>query len=287
MANSDVYLNGQLLGHRPYGYVSFTYELTPHLQAGKNVIAVRVDNSQQPASRWYPGAGINRQVRLVTTSDTHIIPWGTFVTTPSVSADSATIHIRATATNESTAAAKLSLRVQLTGPNGATITTMKPITSEATEIAPGATADLNAETTISHPDRWDIAHGVMYTVHATLLRDGKAVDNEAVPFGIREYHFDPDKGFCLNGRNHKMQGVCHPHRWRRHGRGGAAGGMGAALDRAAQAWRERHPHRAQPARARVPGPVRPHGLPGDGRDVRLLDGGQEPVRLPPLLHEWS
>ncbi len=207
MANSDVYLNGQLLGHRPYGYVSFTYELTPHLQAGKNVIAVRVDNSQQPASRWYPGAGINRQVRLVTTSDTHIIPWGTFVTTPSVSADSATIHIRATATNESTAAAKLSLRVQLTGPNGATITTMKPITSEATEIAPGATADLNAETTISHPDRWDIAHGVMYTVHATLLRDGKAVDNEVVPFGIREYHFDPNNGFFLNGVHHKVLGV--------------------------------------------------------------------------------
>ena len=207
MANSDVYLNGQLLGHRPYGYVSFTYELTPHLQAGKNVIAVRVDNSQQPASRWYPGAGINRQVRLVTTSDTHIIPWGTFVTTPSVSADSATIHIRATATNESTAAAKLSLRVRLTGPNGATITTMKPITSEATEIAPGATADLNAETTISHPDRWDIAHGVMYTVHATLLRDGKAVDNEVVPFGIREYHFDPNNGFFLNGVHHKVLGV--------------------------------------------------------------------------------
>jgi len=207
MANSDVYLNGQLLGHRPYGYVSFTYELTPYLQAGKNVIAVRVDNSQQPASRWYPGAGINRQVRLVTTSDTHIIPWGTFVTTPSVSAESATIHIRATATNQSAAAAKLSLRVQLTGPNGATITTTKPITSEATEIAPGATADLNAETTISHPDRWDLAHGAMYTVHATLLRDGKAVDNEAVPFGIREYHFDPNNGFFLNGVHHKVLGV--------------------------------------------------------------------------------
>ena len=207
MANSDVYLNGQLLGHRPYGYVSFTYELTPHLLAGKNVIAVRVDNSQQPASRWYPGAGINRQVRLVTTSDTHIIPWGTFVTTPAVSAESATIHIRATATNESAAAAKLSLRVQLTGPNGATITTTKPITSESTEIAAGATADLNAETTISHPDRWDIAHGVMYTVHATLLRDGKAVDDEAVPFGIREYHFDPNNGFFLNGVHHKVLGV--------------------------------------------------------------------------------
>ena len=82
MANSDVYCNGELLGHRPYGYVSFNYDLTPHLHAGKNIIAVRVDDSQQPACRWYPGAGINRQVRLITTSQIHIAPWGTFVTTP-------------------------------------------------------------------------------------------------------------------------------------------------------------------------------------------------------------
>ncbi len=81
MANSDVYCNGELLGHRPYGYVSFNYDLTPHLHAGKNIIAVRVDDSQQPASRWYPGAGINRHVRLITTNDIHIAPWGTFVTT--------------------------------------------------------------------------------------------------------------------------------------------------------------------------------------------------------------
>ena len=84
MANSDVYCNGELLGHRPYGYVSFNYDLTPHLHAGKNIIAVRVDDSQQPASRWYPGAGINRHVRLITTGHTHIVPWGTFVTTPDI-----------------------------------------------------------------------------------------------------------------------------------------------------------------------------------------------------------
>src|SRR5579863_3256091 len=121
MANSDVYLNGELLGHRPYGYVSFVYELTPHLQPGANTIAVRVDDSQQPASRWYPGAGINRQVRLVTTGDTHIIPWGTFVTTPNVTANSATVHVRTTVTNESAEPANLSLRVRITGPNGAPV----------------------------------------------------------------------------------------------------------------------------------------------------------------------
>jgi beta-galactosidase len=207
MANSDVYLNGELLGHRPYGYVSFVYELTPHLRAGKNVIAVKVDDSQQPASRWYPGAGINRQVRLVTTGDAHIVPWGTFVTTPVVTADSATIHIRSTVTNESAAPAKLTLRVQLTAPNGSAIKTAKPIVSEAADVASGATADLDAEATIPNPDRWDIGHGAMYTVHATLLRDGKPVDEEVVPFGIREFHFDADQGFFLNGVHHKVLGV--------------------------------------------------------------------------------
>jgi beta-galactosidase len=218
MANSDVYLNGELLGHRPYGYVSFYYELTPHLHPGKNTISVRVDDSQQPASRWYPGAGINRQVRLVTTSDAHIVPWGTFVTTPSVSAASATIHVRSTVTNESAAPVNLTLRVRLTGPNGAPVLATKVVSSASSQnVAPGANADLDAEMTLPKPDRWDLDHPVLYTVHATLLRDGKAVDDEDVPFGIREFHFDPDKGFFLNGVHHKVYGVAL------HTDGGAVG----------------------------------------------------------------
>jgi beta-galactosidase len=218
MANSDVYLNGELLGHRPYGYVSFYYELTPHLRVGLNTIAVRVDDSQQPASRWYPGAGINRQVRLVTVSDAHIVPWGTFVTTPSVSAASATVHVRSTVTNESATPVKLSLRVRLTGPNGAAVpaTNDKP-GATTVSVPPGASADLDADVTVPKPDRWDLDHGVMYTAHATLLRDGKVVDDEDVPFGIREFHFDADKGFFLNGIHHKVYGAAM------HTDGGAVG----------------------------------------------------------------
>jgi beta-galactosidase len=217
MANSDVYLNGELLGHRPYGYVSFYYELTPHLHPGNNVIAVRVDDSQQPASRWYPGAGINRQVRLVTTSALHIVPWGTFVTTPNVTADSAAVHVRTTVINESSAPAVLSLDMHITGPGGATVPTDDISTAAPVTVAPGATADLNAETVVPNPDRWDIGHGALYTVHATLLRDGKPVDNEDVPFGIREFHFDADQGFFLNGIHHKVYGVAL------HTDGGAVG----------------------------------------------------------------
>jgi len=216
MANSDVYLNGELLGHRPYGYVSFVYELTPHLHPGKNVLAVKVDDSQQPASRWYPGAGINRQVRLITTGDTHIVPWGTFVTTPTVSAESATIHVRSTVTNETAAPVNLSLRVRLTGPNGAALGKAME-SAQPLYVSPGATADLDTEMTLAKPDRWDLDHPAMYTVHATLLRDGKAVDDEDVPFGVREFHFDPDKGFFLNGVHHKVYGVAL------HTDGGAVG----------------------------------------------------------------
>jgi beta-galactosidase len=218
MANSDVYLNGALLGHRPYGYVSFEYELTPHLQPGTNVIAVRVDDSQQPASRWYPGAGINRQVRLITTGDAHIVPWGTFVTTPEISAAGATIHITTTVTNESAAPVNLSLRVRITGPNGAPVLAGKEISSlQSLQVFPRATADLDAETVLPKPDRWDLDHPVLYTVHATLLRDGKAVDDEDVPFGIREFRFDANKGFFLNGVHHKVYGVAL------HTDGGAVG----------------------------------------------------------------
>jgi len=225
MANSDVYCNGALLGHHPYGYTSFFYDLTPHLHAGTNTIAVRVDDSQQPASRWYPGAGINRQVRLVTVSDIHIVPWGTFVTTPQVSAASATIHVASSVVNQSKSAEHVSLAITLIAPNGHAV---KTFTSPAETIEPNQTTTLDAETEISHPDRWDLGHGSLYAVKATLLRNGKSADNEDVPFGIRAFHFDADKGFFLNGVHHKIYGVAlHTD----------AGALGTAVPLAA--WRRR------------------------------------------------
>ena len=205
MANSDVYLNGQLLGHRPYGYVSFHYDITQQLHTGINTLAVRVDDAQQPASRWYPGASINRHVRIVTTTDTHIAPLGTFVTTPAVSATSATIHVRSSVINQSAKPSVVSLAVSLIAPNGKRLQTFlspTPIT-----IAPGASFDLNAETKIPNPYRWDLVHPTLYTVHTALMREGRAVDNEDLAIGIREFHFDPNQGFFLNGTHHKIYGV--------------------------------------------------------------------------------
>jgi beta-galactosidase len=207
MANSDVYCNGELLGHRPYGYVSFNYDLTPHLHAGKNIIAVRVDDSQQPASRWYPGAGINRQVRLITVSNVHIAPWGTFITTPQVSAESATIHVRVAVTNDSDQPASIAIAPELISPTGVHLTAQPNFRSNSTTIPAHKSADLEVETTIPRPDRWDLEHGALYTLNARLLEDNKPIDNETVPFGIREFHFDPDQGFFLNGVHHKIYGA--------------------------------------------------------------------------------
>jgi beta-galactosidase len=207
MANSDVYCNGELLGHRPYGYVSFNYDLTPHLHAGKNIIAVRVDDSQQPASRWYPGAGINRQVRIITTNAVHIAPWGTFVTTPKVSTDSATIHVRTTVANDSDSPTTVSLKFDLTSPAGYHLV-IKPTEKIPTASLPAhESANLETELTLPNPDRWDLAHGSLYIAHTAILSNNKPIDEEDIPFGIREFHFDPDQGFFLNGKHHKIYGV--------------------------------------------------------------------------------
>ena len=205
MANSDVYCNGELLGHRPYGYVSFNYDLTPHLHVGKNTIAVRVDDSQQPASRWYPGAGINRQVRLITTSQVHIAPWGTFVTTPKVSAESATIHVRVKVENDSNQPARVTLDIALM--DGLPVA-VDGVIAPPTLIGPHASADLETELSLPHPELWDLDHPALHTIQASIHEQKKpTADDESVTFGIREFHFDPNQGFFLNGTHHKIYGA--------------------------------------------------------------------------------
>jgi beta-galactosidase len=207
-ANSDVYCNGTFLGHHPSAYISFHYNLTPCLHAGINTIAVRTDTSQQPASRWYTGSGINRHVRLMTLNEVHIAPWGTVVTTPKVSAEQATIHIHTTVQNDSDHPAFVTLNVTLTLPSGKPLLTYKPITSKPALIAPHDAAGLEADVSLPHPDLWDIAHGTLHTITASIHEYQKPIaDSETIPFGIREFHFDPNQGFFLNGHHHKIYGV--------------------------------------------------------------------------------
>jgi len=204
MANSDVYLNGTLLGHRPNGYVSFYYDLTPHLKPGPNVLAVRADTAQQPASRWYEGLGIYRPVRLILTNDLHVTPWSTFISTPSVAADKATIQVEADLTNEASTPAKAALQITLIGPDGKTAATG---TTPAKDLAAKASTHFATQLTITNPHLWDLDTPNLYHAVVRVLSANQPVDEDQQPFGIREFHFDPNTGFWLNGRNFKIKGA--------------------------------------------------------------------------------
>jgi beta-galactosidase len=211
MANSDVWVNGFHLGRRPYGYVSFRYELTGHLNFGgdkQNVLAVRADDSAQPASRWYSGAGIYRHVRLVVTDPVHIEHWGTFVTTPRVTKDSATVGVRSTVVNQSDAPRSVSLSVTLFDPASRLL---KVASTKAQTIQAGQSLDLRQDVEVKNPQRWDVNNPNLYSVAASIRSGGATLDDETVAFGIREFRFDADTGFWLNGRNFKLKGVCLHH----------------------------------------------------------------------------
>jgi len=216
MANSDVWINGFHLGKRPYGYVSFRYELTGHVKFGRdaNVLAVRADNSGQPASRWYAGAGIYRHVRLVMEDPLHLEANSIFVTTPKIETAQATVHVSGTVANQSDAARTVSIEIAILGPNGKTAKTGDP---QSQAVAAGKSAEFQQDLAISQPDIWNPDHPALYRAVVRVKAGKDTLDDEVTPFGIREFHFDPATGFWLNGRNFKLKGVCL------HGDGGAVG----------------------------------------------------------------
>jgi beta-galactosidase len=219
MANSDVWVNGFLLGHRPYGYSSFAYELTGHLAVGgDNVIAVRVDNSKQVAARWYTGSGIIRHVRLVVEDPVHVVRHSTFITTAGITAARATVHVHTTVVNESTEAETVSLAVGLGSPVGGSSETDYATAIAPSEIPAGKSADFDADFSVANPVLWDLDRPALYTASVDVETGGTIVDEDVEKFGIRDAKFEAATGFWLNGRNLKLKGVCV------HGDGGAFGG---------------------------------------------------------------
>ena len=211
MANSDVWINGFHLGHRPYGYVSFRYELTGHLNFGsdkQNVLAIRADNSGQPASRWYAGAGIYRHVRLVITDPVHIEHWSTFITTPKVETAEATVRVESIVVNQSDALRNVSLQITLLDPDGRIV---QNVSTRPQEVAAGKSVNFRQDFAVKSPKIWDIVHPYIYRAVTRLHADDSTLDDETTSFGIREFHFDAATGFWLNGRNFKIKGVCLHH----------------------------------------------------------------------------
>jgi beta-galactosidase len=206
--NSEVWINGQYLGQRPFGYIGFAYDLTPHLNPGnENVIAVKVDNSRQPGSRWYSGSGIYRHTWLVAVNPVHVAQWGTFVTTPQVSKDSAAVHVKTRVRNETAAAVSCTLATAVVDRDGQVVRTAE--TSQ--EIGPHAEYEFGQPLTVDKPMLWNLAAPYLYKVRSTVQVGRQVVDEYETPIGIREAIFDAGRGCLLNGEHVKLNGVCLHH----------------------------------------------------------------------------
>lgn len=209
MEKSDVWINGHHLGQRPSGYISFEYELTDHLNFGKdNVITVKADTSAQPASRWYTGAGIYRHVRLVTKDAVCIPQYGVFVTTPQVNDKEAVINVSGEISNNSKVDRNVHLEMKIYESSGKFVTDLN---TETKLIKAGNTTSLENKVTLKKPKTWNIETPQMYKVIVQAVSGNTILDTETIPFGIRDYKFEAKTGFWLNGKNFKVKGVCVHH----------------------------------------------------------------------------
>jgi hypothetical protein len=207
--NSDVWVNGHHLGHRPSGYTGFRYDLKPHLRLDgqSNLIAVRVQRENVADSRWYPGSGIYRHVRLVVTPPVHVAPWGVFVTTPRVSRDSANVNAQVEVANESDAPRMLHIQTQVRDGQGRTVSEAE----DARNVAAGQAYTFSTWQTVPHPMRWSTATPHLYTLTTRVTSEGILLDEVQTPFGIRTFRFDPNTGFHLNDAPLLLKGVCMHH----------------------------------------------------------------------------
>jgi len=184
--NSTVYVNGKKVGSRPYGYSSFEYDITPYVHEGKNVVAVRVDNSDQPNSRWYSGCGIYRHVWLTKTHPIHIKHWGVYVHDGKVEVD-----------YENPTNQRVTVVNALIDANGKLIARAKNGSM------------FHVQSSILH--KWSCEKPYVYKVRTQLIVGNKVVDEIETSTGFRDFKFDPKTGFWLNGKNFKLNGVCEHH----------------------------------------------------------------------------
>ena len=195
--NSTVYVNGQKVGNRPYGYSSFEYDITPYLKDGENVVAVRVDNSDQPNSRWYSGCGIYRHVWLTQTHPIHVKHWGVYVHDGKVEVD-----------YDNPTKKKVTVKNFLIDADGKVVARSTGLISHLSPLT-------------SHLKKWSCDDPYIYKVRTQLIADGKVVDEVETTTGFRDFKFDAKTGFWLNGKNFKLNGVCEHHDF---------GCLGAALN---------------------------------------------------------
>lgn len=222
---SKVYFNGHLLGERPNGYISFMYDVTPYLKDNEeNVIAVRVDHSKFADSRWYTGSGIYRDVWLVYSNPIHIAQWGIFAY-PSIEKNNRGIlNIEVELANETERDEQLYVVNELFDNNGKSVAKNR----ERLNVFANANNKLTTSLSLRHPELWSIDEPNLYTLETTVLKGKEIVDVSTTTTGFRNFTFDPNKGFALNGNWMKMKGVCIHH---------DAGVLGSAVPR--EVWKRR------------------------------------------------
>lgn len=203
MSNSRVYLNGKEVGFWPNGYNTFHYDLTPYLNAdGKNnTLAVRLENFEEQ-SRWYPGAGLYRNVHLIVTNKTHIPVWGSYVTTPEINKDFARVNVKTKVKTDGNGTLKLVTEIK----DGANV-----VATQENSLSKYDLGEFSQNLIVDNPKLWDIKHPNLYTAVSKLYENDRLVDEYATTFGIRTIEIIPDKGFFLNGEMVKFQGVCLHH----------------------------------------------------------------------------
>ena len=225
MSYAAVWLNGNFVGGWPYGYASWRVDLTPFLKPGAdNVLAIRLDNPPN-SSRWYPGGGIYRNVWLVKTALVHVAQWGTFVTTPLVSKESATVDVKVTVQNDTAANASVQVGATLFALDAAGNKTGDAVATAAlapaTRVTAGKQVLIAQSLAVASPKLWSLRAPQRYVAVTTVTQDGKTVDVYETPFGIRTVAFDAARGFLINGERVPIQGVCDHH---------DLGALGAALN---------------------------------------------------------
>jgi len=207
--NSETYINGKKLGFHPYGYSPFYYNLTPHLNKNgkENVIAVKIDHSRFADSRWYTGAGIYRNVKLISVDKLHIPVWGTFITTPEITKYRATVDIKIKVQNNFSSDQQATLKTVIVDANNSQVASLDSDISISANSAEEITQKINIE----NPKLWDIDNPQLYNAITSIKKNDSIIQNYTTTFGVRTIRFDANTGFYLNGKNLKIKGVCLHH----------------------------------------------------------------------------
>ncbi len=206
MSHANVYVNGKKVGYWPYGYNSFHFDITDALKQGEeNTIAVRLENPTQ-FSRWYPGAGIYRNVHLVITETAHIPVWGSQITTPVINKDFAKVSVKTKIQKPANGdVSKYTLQTDIIDASGSMAASQK------STITVYDDATFDQQVIVKNPKLWDVDHPNLYNAVSKLYDDGKLMDTYETTFGIRSIEIIPNKGFYLNGKLTKFKGVCNHH----------------------------------------------------------------------------